>query len=207
MNRLIERLRAYWSLIRTPSDWLCLFRLLMAPVLWVLAWRRRRKLVAAGIVLTAGSDVLDGVLARLSGERSDFGSQFDTVADAAIILSAPGWISLLYPAVLQKRRFPLLILTGVATGLLAVEWCRFRQFGNLHMHSARAAAVVAHVYVIVLFVTAHDSKWLFRLFLGLAGGAAAESAWVILRSSSLAGLSDTPLRDDLLKRLTTRGGS
>lgn len=198
MNTVCERLRTQWVKIRTPSDWLCLARLVMAPVIWFLAWRRHRGLVAAGVALSATTDVLDGAIARLTGERSAFGSQFDTVADMAIILSAPAWMAMLYPEVLRSRRRSLLTLTGAAAVLLGVEWRKFRRLGNLHIHSARAAAVVAHLYVLVLFITGRDSRRLFRLFVLLASGAAIESAWVILRRASLDGLSETPLLDDLL---------
>lgn len=198
MNTVTATLRTQWVKIRTPSDWLCLIRLLLAPLIWFLAWRRHRGLVAAGVVLSATTDVLDGAIARLTGERSAFGSQFDTVADMAIILSAPAWMAMLYPENFRSKLRPLLMVAGVAAVLLGIEWRKFRRLGNLHIHSARAAAVVAHLYVLVLFITARDSSWLYRLFVLLAGGAAIESAWVIVRRASLDGLSETPLLDDLL---------
>jgi phosphatidylserine synthase len=170
-------------------------------VIWTLALLNKPRLVGAGVALSAATDVLDGAVARVSGERSAFGSQFDTVADMSIILSAPGWMALLYPEVARRRRGPLLALGMAAGALLAIEWRRSRRLGNLHIDSARAAAVVAHGYVLNLFGRGRDSDLLFRGFVILAAGAAAESLYVIAFRDTLDDLSETPLLDAVFAML------
>lgn len=199
-----RRVRGWLGQVETIPDWLAFGRLVLAPLLWIPAIRRKPGVVAAGVALSAASDVLDGGIARLQGERSDFGSQLDTVADMAIILSAPGWMRLLYPDAFRKRRGPLLALLAVAGVTLSIEWRRHGRLGDLHIHSTRAAAVAAHLWVINLFVRGHDSDLLFRLFLLLAAGGAAESLAVILTEPTLEGLSETPLFDRLTGRPSNR---
>ncbi|MGE3797840.1 MAG: CDP-alcohol phosphatidyltransferase family protein [Thermomicrobiales bacterium] len=197
MTSLDRWFRTQWGNIESPSDWLSLVRLSLAPVLWMLAASRKRTSVGAGVAISAATDVLDGVIARRSGKRSPFGSQFDTVADMAIIVSAPGWMALLYPEVMRNRRRPLLALGIVAGVLMSFEWIEHRRVGNLHIHSARAAAVAGHLYVLNLFTRENDAGVLFHLFTVLAAGAAIESAWVIVCRGSLDELSETPLLDHI----------
>jgi phosphatidylglycerophosphate synthase len=197
MSRARRRLAAWWRQIDTPSDWLSFTRLLLAPALWMPALLRKPKVVSAGVVVSAATDVLDGTLARATGNRSEFGKQLDTVADMAIILSAPGWLALLYPEVLHRRKSPLLALGGAAGILLTIEWRRYQKVAALHIDSARAAAVVAHLYALNLFVRGRDSNLLFSGFVLLAAGAGIETLYVIVSRETLNDLSETPLLDAL----------
>jgi phosphatidylglycerophosphate synthase len=177
------------------SDWLSFARLVLAPLLWIPALLRKPRVVSAGVVVSATTDVLDGVVARASGQRSEFGKQLDTVADMAIILSAPGWTALLYPQVAARRGRPLVVLGATAGVLLALEWRKLHKIGALHIDSARSAAVFAHLYALNLFVRGKDSSPLFTAFLIAATGAAVETAYVIATRDDLVGLSETPLLD------------
>jgi phosphatidylglycerophosphate synthase len=194
---MTARIRFWFASIRTPSDWLCLLRLLLAPVIWLLAITRKPKAAGAGVVLSGATDVLDGAISRLTGRRSEFGSQFDSVADMTIILSSMGWMALLYPDVARRRRRALLVLGGSAALLLSIEWRKFHKLGAMHIHSARAAGIAGHLYVLNLFGRGEDSRPLFTGFLGLASIAAAESLFVIVQHDDLDHLSETPLLDAL----------
>jgi phosphatidylglycerophosphate synthase len=197
VNAVQHRLAGWWRQIETPSDWLCLVRLALAPVLWVLALLNKPRVVGAGVVVSATTDVLDGLAARATGQRSEFGKQFDTVADMAIILSAPGWIVLLYPEVAARRGKPLVMLGAIAGILLTLEWHKLHKLGALHIDSARSAAVFAHLYTLNLFVRGKDSTPLFSAFLVAAMAAAIETAYVIASRDTLDGLTETPLLDAL----------
>lgn len=195
------RLGAWFGQVQTLPDWLSLSRLVLTGPIWAAAIGRRPRLVAGLVAVAATTDVLDGALARLSGQRSTFGSQLDTIADSAVILSAPTWIELLYPEAFQRRKGPVVVLLMVAAGILAVEWRKFRRFGNLHIHSTRAASVAAHFYVLNLLLRGRDEEALFDLFLILAGGAVAEIVVVLATRESLDELTETPL----LEWVVTRG--
>ena len=197
MNAVQHRLAGWWRQIETPSDWLCLVRLVLAPVLWIPAALKKPTVVSAGVVVSATTDVLDGLAARATGQRSEFGKQFDTVADMAIILSAPGWIVLLYPEVAARRGKPLVMLGAIAGILLTLEWHKLHKLGALHIDSARSAAAFAHLYTLNLFVRGKDSTPLFSAFLVAAMAAAIETAYVIASRDTLDGLTETPLLDAL----------
>jgi phosphatidylserine synthase len=164
----------------TPDEWIAFGRLLLAFLLWIPALLRRPRLVAAGIALSGFSDIVDGFVSRLRGARSSYSRQLDTIADGAVMLSSLGWLALSRPGSLQPLRGTLVAIGAVAAALLAIEWRRYRMFGALHIDSARAAAVVGHVYVLNLLWRNAQSRLLLRLFQLLVAGGVIESAWAIL---------------------------
>lgn len=193
MSSLPEPDRTRQILPRTPDEWISFGRLLFAPILWGVALAHRPRLVAAGIVLSAISDMADGFVSRLRGSRSQYSRQLDAIADSAIMLSAIGWLRLLDPASFRRIRATLIVLAPLAAGLLAIEWRRYRMLGALHLDSARAAAVVGHLYVLDALGRGVRSTWLVRLFQMLLVGAVIESAWIILGNHVPADRSPRPL--------------
>lgn len=178
---------------RTPDEWISFGRLILAGVLWIPAALRKPRLVAAGIVVSAVSDIADGLVCRFRGERSGYSSQLDAIADSAVMLSSVGWLGLARPGGLEPLRRTLCVISLVASTLLAIEWRRYRMIGALHIDSARAAAVVGHLYVLNMLWRNAASKPLRRLFQLLVTGGMIESAWVILGPHDPAGGSPRPL--------------
>ncbi len=178
---------------QTPDEWISLGRLGLAGLLWIPALLRKPRLVAAGIVLSAISDIVDGLVSRWRGSRSAYSRQLDTIADCAVMLSSLGWLVLARPGALEPLRRTLGVIAVVAGALLAIEWRRYRMIGALHIDSARAAAVVGHLYVLNRLWRNVNSKPLRRLFQLLAFGGMIESAWVILGPVDPAHGSPRPL--------------
>ncbi|HET9662199.1 MAG TPA: CDP-alcohol phosphatidyltransferase family protein [Thermomicrobiales bacterium] len=168
---------------RTPrslDEWISAARLGLAAALWIPAALRKPRLVACGIVLSALSDIADGLVCRFRGDRSAYSRQLDTVADSAVMLSALGWLALARPGGLDPLRRTLCVIALVASSLLTIQWRRYRMIGALHIDSARAAAIVGHLYVLNMLWRDAASKPLRRLFQLLVAGGMVESAWVIL---------------------------
>lgn len=185
---------------RTPDEWIASGRLLLAVLLWYPAILRKPRIVAGGIVLSALSDITDGAVAWLLGNRSNYSRQLDAVADSAVMLSALGWLALARPGRFQPLKRTVLAIAAVASALLSIEWRRHRQFGALHIWSARAAAVVGHVYVLGLLWRGTAPKWLLRLFQTVTVGAMIESAWCILGGHDFDDHSSIPLLKHVLQK-------
>jgi phosphatidylglycerophosphate synthase len=188
---------------RTPDEWISFGRLLLAFVLWIPALLRKPRLVAAGIVLSAISDIADGLVSRLRGRRSHYARQLDTVADSAVMLSSVGWLALARPGSLAPIRRTIAAITVAASALLSFQCWRHRAFGALHIDSARAAAVVGHLYVLDALWRNSSSRLLLRLFQLLAAGGAIESAWLILGPRDRLDGAPRPLLT-YLKQIVTR---
>lgn len=166
-------------------------------MLWIPALLGKPRLVAAGIVVSAISDMADGYASRLLGSRSDYSRQLDAIADSAIMVSSLGWLAVARPGSLRPLRATLTVLGVVAAALLAIQWHRYRMLGALHLDSARAAAVIGHLYVLVVLWTNRSSQILLRLFQLFVTGAIVESAWVILGGHGQTGRSPRPLLQSL----------
>lgn len=183
---------------RTIDEWISFGRLVLAALLWIPAALQRPRLVAVGILLSAGSDIADGLVTRLTGTRSNYSRQLDAIADSAVVMSALGWLALARPGALRPLRRTILAFGSIASVLLAIEWRRHRKFGALHIWSARSAAVVGHLAVLSLLWRGTTHIALLRLFQLLASGAVIESAWAILGGHNL----DDQTAFPLLKRLS-----
>jgi phosphatidylglycerophosphate synthase len=165
---------------QTLDEWISFGRLVLAGMLWLPALIRKPRLVAAGIVLSAGSDIVDGLICRLRGSRSHYSRQLDAIADCAVILSSLGWLALARPGALAPLRRTLAVIAIASSTLLAIEWRRYRMIGALHIDSARAAAAIGHLYVLNMLWRNSASKPLRRLFQLLTAGGIVESAFIIL---------------------------
>lgn len=186
---------------QTPDEWISFSRLLLAGFLWIPALLRKPRVVAAGIILSAFTDMADGLVARLRGNRSNYSRQLDTIADSAIMLSSLGWLALARSDALAPLRNTITAILLFGSALLAVQWHRYRMFGALHLDSARATAVVGHLYILDVLWRNTASKRLFRLFQICAFGATIESAWVILFSQHPGDRSPRPLLRALIRRI------
>ena len=105
---------------------LTIFRILLIPVFLILLLYGRRQ-EAFGVFLAAGiTDALDGLSARLLGQRTKLGAYLDPVADklllatAFVVLGAKGELPLWLTVVVIAR--DLLILLGFA--ILVMASCR-----------------------------------------------------------------------------------
>jgi hypothetical protein len=137
----------------------------------------------------------------MQGSRSGYSRQLDTAADSAMMISSLGWLAIARPGALRPLKRTILAIAAVAALLLTVEWQRYRKFGALHIDSARAAAVVGHLYVLALFWRGSAPRALLRAFQALAAGAAIESAWVILGDYDIDDLTPLPLLQRIRQKM------
>src|SRR5688500_7741239 len=114
-------------------------RLLLVPVLWLLAFANQRVAQALLLFVAGFTDVLDGYLARRMHRASHVGSRLDTAADFALLGSIYVWILLLSPDVVWDRRWFVVALLLLTVMFLIIGWARFRRLADLHIYSAKAA--------------------------------------------------------------------
>ncbi|HEX8242650.1 MAG TPA: CDP-alcohol phosphatidyltransferase family protein, partial [Longimicrobium sp.] len=114
-------------------------RLLLIPVLWVLALTGHPRLVGAGTLLAWFTDMLDGPIARRTRSTTRWGSTFDSIADHALTISMVCWLVLLRQDFVREQ-FPLLAgWAALALLTLAVGMIRFKKPGDLHLYSGKLA--------------------------------------------------------------------
>ncbi len=135
-------------------------RLVLAPVLILLALHGHPTAVAAVLAASFATDALDGYLARRLGQTSALGAKLDSLGDFAIYASVPlcAWWAL--PEVFV-RNLPFFAV-GLASVVLPplAGWLRFRRTTSYHTWLVKFAAVVMGASVVVLF--AGGPEWPFR---------------------------------------------
>jgi phosphatidylglycerophosphate synthase len=154
---------------------LCVLRLLLVALLWPVALQRHGALLAAGILLAALTDVVDGVIARRYHVTSKLGSQLDSIADLSLMISTAAWLLLLRPDFIAAYSIPLFLWVMISSASLLVGWIRFRRVANLHLYSAKAAAVVSYAFGIWLLAGGTPSPFLAWPAIGASLLAATEA--------------------------------
>ncbi len=168
------------SWVVTPADKLTLLRLAATPVLWVLAWLEMSVHLGVGLAVAGLTDVLDGPVARATGRSSPRGAQLDSLADLILMVSIVAWIAWLQPGFFRENLIPFAVWGVIGVASIVATWVRFGRVGNLHLYSAKAAGVVAYVFVVWLFVLGDYNRWLFAVAIGMATLAATETLLVAL---------------------------
>lgn len=169
---------------RTPRfawlpDALTMARLAAIPILWVLALLQMREELAIGATVAAFTDVLDGMLARRLGVTSKRGGAMDSAADHLLSTSLVIWLFLFCPQFFAAEGVRLLVWAAFGLSVLAASWLRFRQIGNLHLYSAKAAGVAGYAFGLMLLYTGDYHPTVWYAVLGVTYFAGLESLAVI----------------------------
>lgn len=171
--------------LRSAADRLTALRLALIPILWVLAVLGLPVHVGIGVILAGLTDMLDGYLARRAGQSTPFGSHFDSIADHLLSASMLIWLLWLRPAFFREQLPLLLLWAGLGLAVLLVGWVRFRRFGDLHLYSAKAAAIVGSLFGISLLIFGTYSRPVFYAVLAVCFLAAAETLIALLTRSDV----------------------
>jgi len=169
----------------TLPDFITLSRLVLTPVLWVLALVGERQLLGILVAVAGFTDVLDGFLARRLGRTSRWGSQLDSVADMVLVASITIWLVMLRPDFYRDHGTVLLAWVALALFTLLVGWIRFRRFADLHLYSAKAAGFVGYLFVIYLLMFDGPAAPFFYVAIGAAFAGTGETLLVMLTRSNV----------------------
>ncbi len=141
---------------------LCLLRIALVGVLWVLALVHREPRTF-GIVLACAyfTDAIDGYLARKYHLETSWGAWIDSVADNLLALSLLPWVWLLLPDLLTQN-WPLigLVLGGFAVSL-SVQLVRFRRLIPLHLYSNKVGMWLIALFLVHAFLFGPNRRFMY----------------------------------------------
>ncbi len=116
------------------------------------AWWQRPGWFAVCFGYALLSDLVDGSIARALGQASPSGARLDSIADAAVYLTAPVAALVLYP-VLREREWKTMLAVFIAYVVpIAIGYIKYRRLTAYHTIAARTAAVLLGIAAL-LFVT------------------------------------------------------
>lgn len=169
-------------LLTAPNLLTCI-RFVCAPVLLWLAWNGHG---VAFLVLLAGAfltDVLDGLVAKLTGQITQLGAMLDSWADVILYCTIALSCWWLWPDIVAREA--VYVGMVVASSLLpaAVSLIKFGAFASYHTWTVKLAAACMGLTLYVLFLG--GPAWPFRAASFLCVIAAAEEIGISLISSEL----------------------
>ncbi len=168
-DAVAEKLNRFW----TAANVATLSRLLLAPVLLVLARRGHGRAFRAVLVVSLAIDIVDGKLAGRPGQASRWGARLDSWADLATYAAVPLGAYWLRPDLVRDEAATFWVLVGAA----AVPGARgFINYGALTSSHTRAAVIAAYLVggaAIVVF--AGGPTWPLRIAAAVLVAAALEA--------------------------------
>ncbi len=128
------------------------YRLVMAPVLVLLALSDERTLFVVLLCVSFATDVLDGIIARAWGLSTAIGSRIDSVADELTYVAALVGAFRFEYHTLEPHAFMLyafLVLLAIATVFPLIK---FKKIPSFHLYSFKLNALFQAVFFFCLFV-------------------------------------------------------
>ncbi|MEO6874511.1 MAG: CDP-alcohol phosphatidyltransferase family protein [Opitutaceae bacterium] len=136
-------------------------RILLAPVLLLLAWLGKEQLFLACLIVSLLSDIIDGQIARRFGLASELGSRLDSWADLLTYAAVPVATAWLRPDLVTSEKVAFIAAVTSYALPVVVGFMKFRQLTSYHSFGARVSAYLLGAAVVVLF--AHGPHWPFRM--------------------------------------------
>ncbi len=126
-------------------------RLLLFPIILYLAITEKENAFAVLIIISLISDVLDGMLARLLKQKTEFGARLDSIADFStyflVILGI--WIFKRDDFAPHITSFSIFI--GLLISALALSLIKFGRFPSLHLYSWKTGGYIQGFFFFILF--------------------------------------------------------
>lgn len=162
------------------ADLFTLYRIGAAPVAAAMALAGHRDAFFILVILSLASDLVDGPIARWSGQASEMGAKLDTIADAATLLAAILGLALFEGHTLRPE-LPWLWLFLASYGAAAIA-C-LAKFGGLpayHLYLSKLGALGSGAFIVWLYMAGY-SRPFFLALVALGMAANSESLLVTLR--------------------------
>jgi phosphatidylglycerophosphate synthase len=137
------------------------FRFIAAPVLLWLAWNGHGIAFMGLLAVAFLTDMLDGMVARLTGQVTQFGATLDSWADVITYLTIALCCWWLWPEIVRRELFyvGLIIASCLLPALAGI--LKFGRFTSYHTWGVKVAAASMGLTLYILFL--YGLAWPFRI--------------------------------------------
>ncbi len=147
--------------IWTVPNLICLARIFGSLWLIVLAWQNRLEPFVILFVILNISDWLDGPIARVLRQTSDFGARLDSISDAFLYGALLfGMLRLKFEVMMAEWPWWGMVILSYSLTCL-VSLAKFGRLPSYHTYSAKVSQCL--VLVGVVFLLLDYSSWAFRI--------------------------------------------
>ncbi len=136
----------------TLANTLTASRLVTVPLLLLSAWWQRPGWFAVLFGYALLSDLVDGSIARALGQASPLGARLDSIADAAVYLTAPVAALYLYPRLREREWVTVIVIALSYVVPIAVGYVKYKRLTAYHTLAARTAAMVLGVAALLFMM-------------------------------------------------------
>lgn len=137
------------------------FRFVAAPFLLWQAWQGYSLAFMVLLAVCFLTDILDGLVARLTGQVSEFGAILDSWADVIIYLTISICCWWLWPDVVQRERVYVGMVVASCLLPAIAGFSKFGCFTSYHTWAVKIAAASMGLTLYLLFLG--GSVWPFRV--------------------------------------------
>jgi len=137
------------------------FRFIAAPVLLWLAWNGHGVAFMGLLAVVFLTDMLDGMVARMTGQVTQFGATLDSWADVITYLTIALCCWWLWPEIVRRELFyvGLIIASCLLPALAGI--LKFGRFTSYHTWGVKIAAASMGLTLYILFL--YGLAWPFRI--------------------------------------------
>jgi len=139
---------------------LSFYRLVISPVILILALSGNESLYAIFLCISLVSDILDGNIARFFKLQTRFGAALDNLADMCTYALAFIGIYLFKWTEIQPHAWIFYIFIGTLVISYLVSFIRFGKIPGLHLYSAVSSGYAQGIFIFILFAFGFY-PWLF----------------------------------------------
>ncbi|VAW64511.1 CDP-diacylglycerol--glycerol-3-phosphate 3-phosphatidyltransferase [hydrothermal vent metagenome] len=126
-------------------------RILMAPVLFVLALNQQPVWFLGILIFSEFTDILDGFLARKLHQVTRLGAQLDSWGDFIIYSSTAICAWILWPETVKQHPLPISLIIASFTLPVILGLIKFRTLTSYHTWSVKIAVATTIIAYLLLF--------------------------------------------------------
>lgn len=171
------------NILNIPNA-ISLYRLLMFPVVLVLALLGNEQLYVIFLCINLVTDILDGFIARTFKLVTRFGAALDNLADIGTYILALYGIFAFRWAEIEPHAWLLYLFLAIFILSYFVAFFRFGRIPGLHLYSAVTAGYLQGAFFFVLFVWGFN-LWFYYLAVGWGVLAYIEKIIVLLKTDDI----------------------
>ncbi len=141
------------SRVRSAPNLLTLTRLLVVPLLLVVAAMGNASMFLVLLGYALLTDVIDGRLARARHQESVLGAKLDSIADCALYLTVPAAVLVLFPALRPRLVGPVVATYSGYAIPICYGMLKYRRLTCYHTIGARIAGVLVSIALFLVIAT------------------------------------------------------
>lgn len=139
------------------------YRILAAPILFILIFSGQFGLFRWMLVFSFLTDAIDGFLARRYKVTSKLGSVMDSIGDDLTVAAGIFGITRYQPGLLSQHQLLVVLLIVLYLVQIALAVIRYGRMSSFHTYTAKLAAVLQGIFLILFYFLPSPIEWLFTL--------------------------------------------